>query len=168
MRTNRALYLQTSSSFKTRNFYKTKTKLSSNTSRKSSSTPGTLRYFALIQLLNGIKDASYMINCQRDINEKMRSILIDWLVDVHLKFKLNEETFFLTVNLIDRYLEKSVIPRTKLQLVGVAAMFMACKYEEIFSPELKDFVYVCDKAYTKEEILEMESLILTEINFEMG
>ena len=43
---------------------------------------------------------------QLDINEKMRAILIDWLVDVHLKFKLVNETLFLSVNLIDRYLEK--------------------------------------------------------------
>ena len=44
-----------------------------------------------------------------------------------------------------------------MQLVGVAAMFISCKYEEIYAPEVKDFVYVCDKAYTKEEILLMES-----------
>lgn len=43
---------------------------------------------------------------QTDINEKMRSILIDWLVEVHLKFKLLTETLYLTVNLIDRYLAK--------------------------------------------------------------
>lgn len=41
---------------------------------------------------------------QEDVNEKMRSILIDWLVEVHLKFKLVPETLYLTVNLIDRYL----------------------------------------------------------------
>jgi len=51
---------------------------------------------------------------QNDINEKMRAILIDWLIEVHLKFKLLPETLFLTVNLIDRYLEKQTIPRTKL------------------------------------------------------
>ena len=51
---------------------------------------------------------------QNDINEKMRAILIDWLIEVHLKFKLLPETLFLTVNMIDRYLEKAVIPRSKL------------------------------------------------------
>jgi len=48
---------------------------------------------------------------QLDINEKMRAILIDWLVDVHQKFKLVNETLFLTVNLIDRYLEKVQVSR---------------------------------------------------------
>ena len=59
---------------------------------------------------------------QRDINEKMRAILIDWLVELQLKFKLMVETLYLTVNLIDRYLEKSSITRNKLQLVGVTAI----------------------------------------------
>ena len=51
---------------------------------------------------------------QRDINEKMRAILVDWIIEVHLKFKLKPETLFLTVSLIDRYLEKVQIKRTNL------------------------------------------------------
>jgi hypothetical protein len=80
----------------------------------------------------------------------MRGILVDWLVDVHLKFKLFADTLFITINIIDRYLERVAIPRTKLQLVGVAALFIACKYEEVYSvPHIKDLVYVCDRAYSK-------------------
>jgi hypothetical protein len=90
----------------------------------------------------------------------MRAILVDWLIEVHLKFKLLPETLFLTQNLIDRYLEKKVISRTKLQLVGVTSMLIASKYEEIYPPEVRDFVYITDKAYTKEEILAMENDIL--------
>ncbi len=78
----------------------------------------------------------------------MRAVLIDWLIDVHYKFKLEPETIFLTVNLIDRFLEKVCISRKKLQLVGVASMFIASKYEEIYAPELKDFAYVTDSAYS--------------------
>lgn len=85
---------------------------------------------------------------QNDINSKMRAILIDWLIDVHLKFKLRPETLFLTTYLIDCYLSKIQIPRTELQLVGVTAMFIASKYEEIYSPEAKDFAFVTDNAYT--------------------
>jgi len=83
---------------------------------------------------------------QSDINEKMRSILIDWLVEVHLKFKLFPETLFLTVNVIDKYLSLVDVHRTKLQLVGVSSMLIACKYEEIYPPEVRDFVYITDKA----------------------
>ena len=90
----------------------------------------------------------------------MRSILIDWLVEVHLKFKLVPESLYLTVNLIDRYLDKEQVNRPKLQLVGVTAMLIACKYEEIYPPIVRDFVYITDNAYTKEEILEMERKML--------
>jgi len=79
----------------------------------------------------------------------MRSILIDWLVDVHLKFKLLPETLFITVNIIDRFLEKQRVSKSRLQLVGVTALFVASKYEEIYPPELKDFVYITDRAYSK-------------------
>lgn len=83
----------------------------------------------------------------------MRAILIDWLIEVHFKFKLLPETLFLTINLIDRYLERVIVNRTKLQLVGVTSMLIASKYEEIYAPEVRDFVYITDNAYTKEEIL---------------
>lgn len=109
----------------------------------------------------------YLARTQTDINEKMRAILVDWLVDVHLKFKLLPETLFLTVNLIDRYLEKSTVSRQKLQLVGVAAMLIAAKYEEIYPPEVKEFEYVTDRAYKKEEILDMEGKILSCLNFNL-
>jgi hypothetical protein len=97
----------------------------------------------------------------------MRAILIDWLVDVHLKFKLLPETLFLTVNYIDRYLDRVPVSRKNLQLVGVASMLIACKYEEIYAPEVKDFVFVTDKAYTKEEILDMESKIISALEFKL-
>ncbi|CAG9325215.1 unnamed protein product [Blepharisma stoltei] len=102
---------------------------------------------------------------QTDINEKMRGILLDWLVGVHLKFKLLPETLFLCANLIDRYLEKTSILRGKLQLLGVAAMLIASKYEEIYPPSVKDFVYITDNTYTKEEVLWMEREILKKLNF---
>jgi hypothetical protein len=113
---------------------------------------------------NFLPSPSYM-KMQTDINEKMRAILIDWLVEVHLKFKLLPETLFLTINLIDRYLEKKITLRNRLQLVGVTAMLIACKYEEIYAPEVRDFVYITDKAYTKEEILLMEGQMLSTLEY---
>lgn len=105
------------------------------------------------------------IQSQKDINEKMRAILIDWLIDVHLKFSLGTETLFLTISIIDRYISAKQILRTKLQLIGVAALFIACKYEEIYCPDLRDFVYVTDKTYSKEEILTAEKEILFTLSF---
>ena len=98
----------------------------------------------------------------------MRAILIDWLVDVHLKFKLLPETLFMTINLIDRYLCKVAVPRQKLQLVGVSSMLIASKYEEIYPPEVKEFEYVTDRAYNKEEILDMEGKILSTLSFNLS
>ena len=110
---------------------------------------------------------NYMQN-QPDLNDRMRAILLDWIVEVHLKFKLLPATLFLTVNIIDRYLDKQVIQKEKLQLVGAAALFIACKYEEIYAPELKDFVYITDNAYNKKEILQMEFSILQNLQFQFN
>lgn len=104
---------------------------------------------------------------QTDINDRMRAILVDWLVEVHLKFKLMPETLYLTTNLIDRYLAKENVTRKNLQLVGVTAMLLAAKYEEIWAPEVKDFVYISDKAYTKAQILAMEKTMLRSLGFNL-
>jgi len=110
---------------------------------------------------------SYMDD-QPDVNEKMRAILVDWLVDVHIRFKLLPETLYLTVNLIDRYLEKEHVMRDKLQLVGVTAMLIASKYEEIYPPEIKDFIYITDNAYGRDEILSMEQTVLKVLAFNLN
>jgi hypothetical protein len=102
---------------------------------------------------------------QDDINEKMRAILVDWLVDVHLKFKLLPETLYLAASLIDRFLDQKTVTRQKLQLVGVVAMFIGAKYEEICPPEIKDFIYISVNTYTKDEIMRMELLMLTSLGF---
>lgn len=109
---------------------------------------------------------NYM-SSQTDINERMRSILMDWLVDVHLKFKLVPETLYYTVNYIDRFLSKATVPRQKLQLVGVTAMLIASKYEEIYAPEVRDFVYITDRAYSRNDILEMERKMLDVLQFNL-
>ena len=78
----------------------------------------------------------------------MRAILVDWLVQVHKRFRLQAETLYLTVSIMDHYLaDFPTISKNDMQLIGVTAMMMACKYEEIYSPEMDDFVYMCDSAY---------------------
>ncbi|CAA6675552.1 unnamed protein product [Spirodela intermedia] len=110
---------------------------------------------------------NYMSN-QVDINEKMRAILIDWLIEVHYKFDLMEETLFLTVNIIDRFLARQTVMRKKLQLVGVTAMLLACKYEEVSVPVVDDLIIISDRAYTRAEILEMERLMVNMLQFNMS
>ncbi|KAK6264040.1 hypothetical protein SCA6_019474 [Theobroma cacao] len=92
---------------------------------------------------------------QCDIKERMRGILIDWLIEVHYKFELMEETLYLTVNLIDRFLAIQQVVRKKLQLVGVTAMLLACKYEEVSVPVVEDLILISDKAYSRKEVPDM-------------
>jgi hypothetical protein len=86
-------------------------------------------------------------------------------VEVHLKYKMVPETLYLTVNILDRYLQLKQVRRSKLQLVGVAALSLAGKYEEIYPPELRDYVYITDKAYNKAEIVDMETDIANTLQY---
>ena len=108
--------------------------------------------------------ANYMDE-QSDINERMRALLIDWLCQVHNKFELVPATLYLTVNILDRFLAKKPVSRRRLQLVGCASMLLASKYEEIYAPELKDFVSMSDNAFTCEDLLRMEGVILNVLKF---
>ncbi|KAI8015853.1 Cyclin-A1-1 [Camellia lanceoleosa] len=105
---------------------------------------------------------------QEDINASMRAILIDWLVEVAEEYSLVPETLFLTVNYIDRYLSGNVIQRQRLQLLGVACMMIAAKYEEICAPQVEEFCYVADNTCFKKEVLQMESSVLNYLKFEMS
>ena len=102
---------------------------------------------------------------QNDINEQMRAILIDWLIEVHYRFSLKNETLFQTVWIIDTYLSYKQITRAKLQLLGIASLLISCKFQEIYYPQLKEFIDITDGAYEKNELIEMENNILKILNF---
>lgn len=109
-------------------------------------------------------DENYMSH-QELINDKMRCVLIDWLVEVHGKFKMVPESLYITVQIIDRYLELKSIRRSKLQLVGVAALMIAGKYEEIYPPQLPALIQITDQAFTRAEIVAMENDICLTLDF---
>ncbi|KAH7435034.1 hypothetical protein KP509_06G046300 [Ceratopteris richardii] len=109
---------------------------------------------------------SYM-DQQVHINERMRAVLVDWLIEVHYKFKLMPETLFLTTNIIDRYLALKSVERKSLQLVGMTAMLIASKYEEIWAPEIKDLILISDNAYTRQQVLDMEKVMLNVLRFNL-
>lgn len=113
-----------------------------------------------------LADPNYM-STQADLNPRMRAILVDWLVEVHMRYRLRPETLFLTVNLIDRYLSRAAVARQQLQLVGVVAMLIAAKFEEIHPPEVQDFVFITANSYTRDEVLQMECTMLTAVNLEL-
>lgn len=94
--------------------------------------------FILLVTQNESRPHDY-IDSQPEINEQMRAILVDWLVEVHTKFELSPETFYLTINIVDRFLAVKTVARKELQLVGISAMLMASKYEEIWAPEVDTY-----------------------------
>lgn len=112
----------------------------------------------------------YMKGIQQEVTSNMRSILIDWLVEVQVRFKLIPETMQLTVNVLDRYLSIERIAKSKLQLVGIVAMLIASKYEEMetWPPEVRDFMWVADNAYSRAEIISMEQKMLRVLDYSFG
>ena len=107
------------------------------------------------------------IKSQKEINEQMRSILVDWIIDVHFKFGFTDETLFMTILIIDRYMSIKQISKIRFQLLGITAMLISCKHEEIILPKVDDFIYITDNAYTKKEVFEMENDILNSFNFDL-
>uniref|UniRef100_A0A336MS83 Cyclin-A2 n=1 Tax=Culicoides sonorensis TaxID=179676 RepID=A0A336MS83_CULSO len=104
---------------------------------------------------------------QPDITQSMRTILVDWLVEVCEEYRLQNETLNLAISYIDRFLSYMSVVRAKLQLVGTAAMFIAAKYEEIYPPDVGEFVYITDDTYTRSQVLKMEQLILKVLSFDL-
>lgn len=105
---------------------------------------------------------------QKDINSEMRTILVDWLSDVVSEYDMQQETLHLAVSLVDRTLSRCRIDRLRLQLVGATAMMIASKYEEIYPPDLKTFVYLTDDTYAANQIIKMERVILDEVNYDVS
>ncbi|CAA7058450.1 unnamed protein product [Microthlaspi erraticum] len=109
----------------------------------------------------------FMETTQRDVNEKMRGILVDWLVEVSDEFKLVPDTLYLTVYLIDWFLHGNYMERQRLQLLGITCLLNASKYEEIYAPRIEELCFVTDNTYTRDQVLEMESHVLKHFSFQI-
>ncbi|KAK0628157.1 G2/M cyclins accumulate steadily during G2 and are abruptly destroyed at mitosis-like protein [Bombardia bombarda] len=116
---------------------------------------------------SSIPNPQYMSH-QDDLEWKTRGILIDWLIEVHTRFHLLPETLFLAVNIIDRFLSEKVVQLDRLQLVGITAMFIASKYEEVLSPHIANFRHVADDGFSESEILSAERFILSTLNYDLS
>ena len=107
---------------------------------------------------------NYFID-QIEVNHKMRTILIDWLVEVHYKLKFKEETFYTAIYIIDAYLSKKIIQRFNLQLLGITSLFIASKLYEIFGGNIQDYSLFTNKAYNVKQIINMEIEICDILGF---
>lgn len=117
--------------------------------------------------ISTMANPDYMDN-QNELEWKMRGILVDWLLEVHTRFRLLPETLFLAVNIIDRFLPTKIVQLDRLQLVGVTAMFIASKYEEVLSPHVQNFRHVADDGFTEEEILSAERFVLSALDYDLS
>ncbi|KAL7956294.1 cyclin-like protein [Trichoderma compactum] len=117
--------------------------------------------------VQSIPNSDYMSH-QDDLEWKTRGILIDWLIEVHTRFHLLPETLFLAVNIIDRFLSEKVVQLDRLQLVGITAMFIASKYEEVLSPHVENFKKIADDGFSEAEILSAERFILSTLNYDLS
>nr|XP_018916911.1 PREDICTED: G2/mitotic-specific cyclin-B1 [Bemisia tabaci] len=100
------------------------------------------------------------------ITSSMRGTLVSWLVEVQVQYRLTPETLHQTIFIVDNYLQRTKdLPKNRLQLVGVTAMFIAAKYEETYCPDIEAFVYISDNAFTSGEVLAMEKKIVKCLDF---
>ncbi|KAH9677021.1 putative cyclin-B3-1 [Citrus sinensis] len=109
---------------------------------------------------------NYM-SSQTDITPQMRGILINWLIEVHLKFDLMPETLYLMVILLDRYLSEVKIKKNEMQLVGLTSLLLASKYEDFWHPRVKDLISISE-TYTRDHMLRMEKLMLKKLKFRLN
>lgn len=114
-------------------------------------------------LPNGI----YM-DTQNEIDWNLRGVLVDWLIETHGKFRMLPETLFLAINIVDRFLTARTIALAKLQLVGMTAMFIAAKYEEVLCPSVENFIYLADGSFDKDQILKAERYMLKILGFNLS
>lgn len=105
---------------------------------------------------------------QPNLNWKMRALLIDWMMEVSSEFGLHRETFYLSINYLDRYVSTiNNIEKRNYQLIGTTALYVACKIEEIFTPKLQFFVLATDNGYTRQQILEMERKLAMDLEWKL-
>ncbi|KAK0568505.1 B-type cyclin [Tilletia horrida] len=111
----------------------------------------------------------HYMDFQNEMDWSMRATLIDWLMQIHVRYHMLPETLWIAINLADRFLSVRVVSLAKLQLVGVTAMFIAAKYEEILAPTVDDLVrLMTNSGYTRDEILKGERIVLSTLEFNVS
>lgn len=114
-------------------------------------------------------DVDYLSRIQTpsEVKDTSRAFLIEWIIDVHRKFRLLPETLYVTVYIIDKFLSLKQIKKSQLHILGVTSLLISTKYEEIYPPELKDLLTVSENKFTRAEVLKMEKEILLTLQFDL-
>ncbi|GBG29329.1 G2/mitotic-specific cyclin-A [Hondaea fermentalgiana] len=101
----------------------------------------------------------------RGVTPQKRAILVDWLVDVTEELLLNTETLYLSVGYVDRYLARKRMTHDKLQLLGLACLWIATKFEETFKVNMRSLLNLADGAYRPDELLKMEASVIKVLEY---
>ena len=110
-------------------------------------------------------DPSYLSKIQTEIKDTSRAFLIEWIIDVHRKFRLVPEALYVTTHIIDQFMSRKKLQKNQLHLLGVATLLIASKYEEIYPPDIRDFLAVSENKFSKSMVLQMEKNILLSLGF---
>ncbi|XP_055823059.1 putative cyclin-B3-1 [Solanum dulcamara] len=124
------------------------------------------QYYWVIEAQN--QPIKNYMEIQKEITPQMRGVLINWLIEVHLKFDLMQEALFLMVTLLDYYLSLARVKKSDLQLVGLTSLFLASKYEDLWHPRIMDLLSISGESYTRDQLLEMEKDILRKLKFRLN
>ncbi|XP_011437783.3 cyclin-O [Magallana gigas] len=104
---------------------------------------------------------------QPEVTPGIRGLLISWLTGVHHQLNLWQDTLFVAVNVVDRVLDLMQASRDYLQLLGITSLLIACKSEEIHPPEIKDLLSGCDDIYSRDQVKQLERVILNALRFDL-
>ena len=107
------------------------------------------------------------VQSPKEVKDTSRAFLVEWIIDVHRKFRLVPETLYVTVFLIDRFLSLKQIRKNQLHILGVTSLLISTKYEEIYPPELKELLSVSENKFTRAEVLTMEKDMLLTLQFDV-
>ncbi|GFO20500.1 G2/mitotic-specific cyclin-b [Plakobranchus ocellatus] len=107
------------------------------------------------------------LNNSPDVTSQMRSVLMDWLLQVQDHEELQDETMHLCRVLIDRILAKGGVIIAQLQLVGITCLLIASKFCERFCTEIKVLCYLTDNTYTEDQVIAYEKKILVALDWDI-
>jgi len=112
-------------------------------------------------------EPDYLKKIQGEIKDTSRAFLIEWVIDVHRKFRLQPETLYVNVHVIDQYLSREPIGKSQLHLLGITTILISTKYEEIYPPKLLDLIQVAENKFSEKAVLEMERSVLQVLDFQV-
>ena len=105
---------------------------------------------------------------QQPISDNTRTKIVDLIINLGSDFRTDNLVIHLAIWLFDKFLSIRVIKQQNLQLLGFTCFFIACKYEEVFPPKITDIVYQMQGGNTKNELIQMEVLVLKSVDFYLG